>query len=172
MKILSFTVDNQHRLGVLLSGERVLDLTNVYPTALALLEGGEVAMSSILSAVERAESGESLAGQVRMLDQVRLRAPVPQAAASGAYVGAGAGATFYQASVSGPAPLPADGKGWTPTAAAMAGVTYDAGSWVADLGYRLLYLPKLSNYATAGDTWYVNDSTIHEVRGTLRYRFQ
>lgn len=79
MKILSFAVDNQNRLGVLLSGERVLDLTNVYPTALSLLEGGEVAMASVLSAVERAESGESLAGPIRMLDQVRLRAPVPQA---------------------------------------------------------------------------------------------
>ena len=41
----------------------------------------------------------------------------------GAYVGAGAGATFYQAHISGPAPLPTDGGGWTPTAAAMAGVT-------------------------------------------------
>jgi 2-keto-4-pentenoate hydratase/2-oxohepta-3-ene-1,7-dioic acid hydratase in catechol pathway len=79
MKILSFTVDNQQRLGVLLSGERVLDLTNVYPTALSVLEGGEVAMASVLSAVERAETGESLAGQVRMLDQLRLRAAVPQA---------------------------------------------------------------------------------------------
>lgn len=90
----------------------------------------------------------------------------------GAYVGAGAGATFYNASVTGPAPAPADGKGWTPTMAAMAGVTYDAGSWVADLGYRMLYLPKISNYSTLpNDTYYVNDSTIHEVRGTLRYRF-
>jgi len=60
----------------------------------------------------------------------------------GAYVGAGAGATFYNASVT------------------------------ADLGYRMLYLPKISNYSTLpNDTYYVNDSTIHEVRGTLRYRF-
>lgn len=91
----------------------------------------------------------------------------------GAYVGAGAGATFYQAHISGPAPLPADGSGWTPTAAAMAGVTYDAGSWVADLGYRLLYLPKISNYAAGtGTSYYLNDNTVHEVRGTVRYRFQ
>jgi len=91
----------------------------------------------------------------------------------GAYVGAGARATFYKASVAGPAPLPADGSGGTPTVAGMAGVTYDAGSWVADLGYRLLYLPKLSNYSTLpNDTWYLNDNTISEIRGTVRYRFQ
>ena len=91
----------------------------------------------------------------------------------GAYVGAGAGATFYQAHISGPAPLPTDGGGWTPTAAAMAGVTYDAGNWVADLGYRLLYMPKLSNYvAGTGNSWYLYDNTVHEIRGTVRYRFQ
>ena len=43
---------------------------------------------------------------------------------------------------------PADGGGWTPPLAAMAGVTYDAGSWVADLGYRLIYMPKISNYVS------------------------
>jgi 2,4-didehydro-3-deoxy-L-rhamnonate hydrolase len=79
MKILTYAVDGHNRIGALLSGERVLDLTNVYPTTLALLEAGEVGMSAILSAVERAESGESLAGQVRLLDQVRLKAPVPNA---------------------------------------------------------------------------------------------
>jgi hypothetical protein len=90
----------------------------------------------------------------------------------GAYVGAGAGVTGYQVSVSGPAPLPADGAGWTPTVAAMAGVQYDAGTWVADLGYRMLYLPKISNYAPGAGSWYIYDNTVHEVRGTLRYRFQ
>jgi hypothetical protein len=87
----------------------------------------------------------------------------------GAYVGAGAGTTFFRTHVTGPA-APADGGGWTPTAAAMAGVTYDAGSWVGDLGYRFLYLPKISNYV-AGDSFYLNDNTVHEVRGTVRYRF-
>jgi 2-keto-4-pentenoate hydratase/2-oxohepta-3-ene-1,7-dioic acid hydratase in catechol pathway len=79
MRILSFSVDGQTRLGALLSGERVLDLTNVYPTALAFLDAGEVGMSTCLSAVERAEAGEALAGQVRPLDSIRLKAPVPQA---------------------------------------------------------------------------------------------
>ena len=87
----------------------------------------------------------------------------------GAYFGGGLGAAVYTTHVT-PGPLPADGGGWTPAAAAMAGVTYDAGDWVADLGYRLVYLPKISNYVP-GDTFYLNDNTLHEVRGTVRYRF-
>src|SRR5688500_3552008 len=79
MRILSYAIDGQTRLGALISGERVLDLTNVYPTALAFLEAGEIGLTSILSAVERAERGESLAGQIHPLDSVRLKAPVPQA---------------------------------------------------------------------------------------------
>jgi hypothetical protein len=90
----------------------------------------------------------------------------------GAYVGAGAGAAFYHVNVTPANPLLPDGQGWTPAVAAMAGVTYDAGSWVADLGYRLLYLPKISNYAVAPNTpYYLNDNTVHEIRGTVRYRF-
>jgi 2-keto-4-pentenoate hydratase/2-oxohepta-3-ene-1,7-dioic acid hydratase in catechol pathway len=79
MKLVSYSVDNQTRFGALLSGERVMDLTNVYPTALAFLDAGEIGMTTLLSAVERAERGEALAGQVRPLDGVRLRPPVPQA---------------------------------------------------------------------------------------------
>jgi 2-keto-4-pentenoate hydratase/2-oxohepta-3-ene-1,7-dioic acid hydratase in catechol pathway len=80
MKVLSYALDGQGtRFGALLSGERVLDLTSVYPTALACLEAGEYGLSSVLSAVERAERGEALAGPVRSLASVRLKAPVPQA---------------------------------------------------------------------------------------------
>ena len=79
MKILSYAIDGQTRLGALLSGERVLDLTNVYPTALAFLESGDLGMSTILSAVARAEAGEALAGAVHSMGAVKLRAPVPQA---------------------------------------------------------------------------------------------
>jgi 2-keto-4-pentenoate hydratase/2-oxohepta-3-ene-1,7-dioic acid hydratase in catechol pathway len=77
MKVMTFRTDGQDRFGALLSGERVLDLTNVYATALAFLEAGEVGMSSVLSAVERAERGEALAGPIRPLESVRLRPPVP-----------------------------------------------------------------------------------------------
>jgi opacity protein-like surface antigen len=88
----------------------------------------------------------------------------------GAYVGGGVGAAAYTTHVTGPG-SPADGGGWTPAAAAMTGVTYDAGQWVADLGYRMIYMPKISNYVV-GDSFYLNDNTFHEVRGTVRYRFQ
>jgi len=89
----------------------------------------------------------------------------------GAYLGAGAGAALYTTHVTAAGPTPTDGGGWTPTVAAMAGVTYDAGAWVADVGYRMLYMPKISNYVP-GDTFYLNDNLVHEIRGTVRYRFQ
>ena len=90
----------------------------------------------------------------------------------GAYLGAGAGATFYTTHVTG-AGAPADGSGWTPTVAGMAGVSYDAGSWVADVGYRFMYMPKISNYVAGTNTsFYINDNTVNEIRGTVRYRFQ
>jgi len=89
----------------------------------------------------------------------------------GAYVGAGAGAAWYQTHVTPVNAALPDGNGWTPAAAAMAGVTYDAGTWVADLGYRLIYMPKISNYNTAGPSFYLNDNTVQEIRGTVRYRF-
>jgi 2-keto-4-pentenoate hydratase/2-oxohepta-3-ene-1,7-dioic acid hydratase in catechol pathway len=79
MRILSFSSDGALRLGVLLSGERVLDVTNVYPTALALLEAGDAGLAVIQASVERAEAGEGLAGPVRALHSVTLRPPVPQA---------------------------------------------------------------------------------------------
>jgi opacity protein-like surface antigen len=88
----------------------------------------------------------------------------------GAYLGAGAGAAFYNVSVTPADPTLPDGHGWTPAVAAMAGVTYDMGSWVADVGYRMIYMPKISNYSTT--PYYLNDNTVHEIRGTVRYRFQ
>jgi hypothetical protein len=87
----------------------------------------------------------------------------------GAYIGGGVGAAVYSTHVTG-AGAPADGGGWTPAAAAMAGITYDAGAWVADLGYRMIYMPKISNYVN-GASFYLNDNTVNEIRGTVRYRF-
>jgi hypothetical protein len=89
----------------------------------------------------------------------------------GAYIGAGLGGAYYQTSVSGGAPI-ADGDGWTPVVAGMAGVQYDMGSIVADVGYRLMYLPQISNNTPGASSFYLNDNTVHEVRGTLRYRIQ
>jgi len=58
--------------------------------------------------------------------------------------------------------------------AVMAGVSYDMGNMVADLGYRGIYMPKVMSTPTlaSGDYPYViSDNLIHEVRGTVRYRF-
>lgn len=89
----------------------------------------------------------------------------------GAYVGAGIGGAYNQTSITGGVPTP-DGESWAPTAAVMAGVTYDMGSIVADLGYRGLYTPEITNAQRGPSTsYYINDPLIHEVRGSLRYRF-
>ena len=40
----------------------------------------------------------------------------------------------------------------------------------ADLGYRGLYMPVLTN-STVDDPIFVHDAFIHELRGTVRYRF-
>jgi len=90
----------------------------------------------------------------------------------GAYVGAGLGGGYYTLQAPGADPQP-DGSGWTPAAAAMAGITYDMGNVVADLGYRLIYMPQLSNNQTASsghNSYYLNDNFVNEVRATLRYR--
>lgn len=90
----------------------------------------------------------------------------------GAYVGGGFGAAFNQTHVTPvDATLP-DGSSWTAAAAAMAGVTYDAGTWVADLGYRMIYMPTITNNAVGMPSYYLNGNTIHEIRGTVRYRLQ
>ncbi len=91
----------------------------------------------------------------------------------GAYVGAGLGVAYNQTSVTGPGAGP-NGANWTAAAALMTGVTYDMGSMVADLGYRLTYMPQITNGSAAmlpiGSPYYINENMIHEVRGTLRYR--
>ena len=96
----------------------------------------------------------------------------------GAYVGAGLGGAYYttvvhdDATDSPVAGIP-DGTGYTAAVAGMAGVTYDAGAWVGDLGYRMIYMPQLSNNAVGPDTsWYLNGNSVHEVRATVRYRLQ
>jgi hypothetical protein len=95
----------------------------------------------------------------------------PMAGGFGAYVGAGLGGAYYQTSVWGGPPL-ADGEGYSPVVAGMAGVQYDMGNIVADVGYRLMYLPQISNNTPGAASFYLNDNTVHEVRGTVRYRFQ
>jgi hypothetical protein len=90
------------------------------------------------------------------------------------YVGAGAGFAWNHAEVNAPvtAPVPT-GTNVSAAAAVMAGVGYDMGSWVADVGYRGVYINQINNSPTADpDQYYeIDDNFIHEVRGTVRYRF-
>jgi opacity protein-like surface antigen len=52
----------------------------------------------------------------------------------------------------------------------MAGVGYDFGALVADLGYRALYIDEIEN-TNETPAYTINDTWVHEVRATLRYRF-
>jgi Outer membrane protein beta-barrel domain len=91
----------------------------------------------------------------------------------GAYVGAGLGLAHNRTHSEGPDAGP-DGSTVSGAAALMAGATYDMGSLVADLGYRMVYIPQITNGDAATDPaspYYANNNFIHEVRGTLRYRF-
>lgn len=97
-------------------------------------------------------------------------------AAGGAfgYVGAGAGVAFNRLDITSPAasPSPAtSGNNTSFAAAAMVGVGYDFGAVVADVGYRGVYINQISNGAASPDTIYTDNNFLHEVRGTVRYRF-
>jgi hypothetical protein len=93
------------------------------------------------------------------------------------YVGAGAGVAWNHAEINSPVGVPTPvptGGNVSAAAAIMAGVGYDMGKWVADVGYRGLYINQVNNSPTdEGTTSYYesNDNWIHEVRGTVRYRF-
>lgn len=94
-------------------------------------------------------------------------------AAGGAfgYVGAGAGVAFNRMSTDEPGGVNVSEGGNTSFAAAgMVGVGYDFGALVADLGYRGLYINKIEN-STAPRPYSVDHAFIHELRATLRYRF-
>src|SRR5690606_30946014 len=87
-----------------------------------------------------------------------------------AYVGAGAGLAFNNSRVTdnvGPGPW---GSNTSFAAAGMAGVGYDFGALVADLGYRALYINQIEN-ANEAPRYAVDHALIHELRATLRYRF-
>jgi len=95
-------------------------------------------------------------------------------AAGGAfgYVGAGAGAAFNKVSIdaSNGFPVPS-GENTSFAAAGMVGVGYDFGAIVADIGYRGVYIADLDNDADFPANVRSENNWLHEVRGTLRYRF-
>lgn len=90
----------------------------------------------------------------------------------GGYVGAGLGLAYNQTAITPVDPALPDGTQWGAAGAVMAGVTYDTGTWVADLGYRALVLPTITNNALGTPSYYLNGNVISEVRGTVRYRLQ
>lgn len=94
-------------------------------------------------------------------------------AAGGAfgYVGAGIGVAYNEFNTSEPGGVSGPyGSNLSLAAAGMAGVGYDFGSVVADLGYRALYINRLENNSAAYE-YTVENLLAHEVRGTVRYRF-
>jgi len=93
-------------------------------------------------------------------------------AAGGAfgYVGAGAGLAFNDVITTGPGPADTHGTNTSLAAAGMVGVGYDFGHIVADVGYRGLYIDQVANN-TAVAPYSINGAWVHEVRGTVRYRF-
>ncbi len=88
------------------------------------------------------------------------------------YIGAGAGIAFNDMVSNPPAGNPADtwGKNASFAAAGMAGLGYDFGQVVADVGYRALYINRIENNATL-HPYSIDNNWVHEVRGTVRYRF-
>lgn len=93
-------------------------------------------------------------------------------AAGGAfgYVGAGAGVAFNDMITTGPGLPDVRGGNTSFAAAGMVGVGYDFGQVVADVGYRALYINSLANSAPP-NPYSVANAWAHEVRGTVRYRF-
>jgi len=91
----------------------------------------------------------------------------------GAYVGAGIGLAknYSEVSFNGN-PQWAYGHSLEGAAAVMAGVSYDFGSYVADLGYRGIYMNKvMSQPPGLAGAYVINNNFINEVRTSLRYRF-
>lgn len=87
------------------------------------------------------------------------------------YVGAGVGGAYNEVTFDAPAgnPVPG-GNNVTLAAAGMVGVGYDFGAFTADIGYRAIYLARITNNqpSPSGATW--DNNWIHEIRSTLRYR--
>ena len=93
------------------------------------------------------------------------------------YVGAGAGVAWNHAETNSPVgvPIPVPtGTNVSGAAAVMVGVGYDMGKWVADVGYRGLYINQISNAptdTTTSSAFEIDNNWISEIRGTVRYRF-
>jgi hypothetical protein len=90
----------------------------------------------------------------------------------GAYVGAGIGVAKNYSEIMNGNVQQAWGHSLEGAGAVMAGVSYDFGSYVADVGYRGIYMNKvMSQPANLGNAYLINNNFIHELRTSLRYRF-
>lgn len=88
------------------------------------------------------------------------------------YVGAGIGAAKNWSEIVTGGSQQAWGTSLEAAGAVMAGVSYDMGNWVADLGYRGIYMNKvMSQPPSIADAYVINNNFIHEVRASMRYRF-
>ena len=87
-----------------------------------------------------------------------------------AYIGGGLGVAFNDSIVTDPTGATVQDKNTSFAAAGMAGLGYDFGPFVADLGYRALYINRVEN-TSAAFPFSIDDNWVHEVRGTVRYRF-
>jgi hypothetical protein len=86
------------------------------------------------------------------------------------YVGAGVGLAFNDFITTGPGPADTRDTNTSLAAAGMVGVGYDFGQVVADLGYRAVYIANIAN-DVAPAPYSIANNWAHEVRGTVRYRF-
>ena len=89
------------------------------------------------------------------------------AAGAPAGVAAGAGVAWNHAEVNSPvaAPVPT-GTNVSAAAAVMAGVGYDMGNWVADVGYRGVYINQINNSPTTDpDQYYEIDGSLIRILG-------
>lgn len=86
------------------------------------------------------------------------------------YVGAGAGLAFNDFITNGPGPADTRDTNTSLAAAGMVGVGYDFGHIVADVGYRALYIDNIQNKAATAP-YSIGSNWVHEIRTTLRYRF-
>ncbi len=90
----------------------------------------------------------------------------------GGYVGAGIGFAKNFSEIYDNTPTQvAWGTSVEGAAAIMAGVSYDMGNIVADLGYRGIYMNKVMSQPPAvANTYIINNNFINELRASVRYR--
>jgi len=86
------------------------------------------------------------------------------------YIGGGVGMAWNDSTVTDPNGATVSDSNTSLAAAGMAGLGYDFGAFTTDIGYRALYINRVEN-TTAAFPFSIDNNWVHEVRGTVRYRF-